>query len=190
MNLLTSLTEAINGSAAPAKAKEPTLAGFEALAERTAAELTRTCADLPAARALLAKMEGCQNTIATFSADKAEREFQAQQAKFATSAPVAIAAGDDAWTLVDWLDDYEHRRRAALSAFSKFERELAPLENRIMRQYCELAGDIVAKLEAREAAESAAFGQSWEPSWLVHKLRATFDYARNRGLKTILELTK
>ena len=189
MNILATLTEAINGTAAPAKAKEPTVAGFEALAERTAAELTRTCADLPAARALLAKMEGCQRTIAVFSANKAEREFQAQQARFATSAPVAIAPGDDAWTLLDWLDDFEHRRRAALSAFDKLSRELAPLENRIMQQYCELAGDIVAKLEATEAADCAAFGQTWEPSPLVRKLRGTFDFARNRGLATVLKLT-
>ena len=189
MNLLTSLTEAINGSAPPAKTKEPTVAGFEALAEQTAAELTKTCADLPKARELLAKMAGCQNTIATFSADKAEREYQAQQAKFAAAAPVAIAAEDNAWTLLDWLDDYEHRRRAAQAAFSKLSRELAPLEHRIMQRFCELAGDIVAKLEATEAADCAAFGQTWEPSPLVRKLRGTFDYARNRGLATVLKLT-
>lgn len=165
------------------------MAGFEALAEQTAAELTKTCADLPKARELLAKMAGCQNTIATFSADKAEREYQAQQAKFAGAAPTSIDAESDGWSLVEWLDDFEHKRRASLSAFDKLARELAPLENRIMQRYCELAGDIVAKLEATEAADCAAFGQTWEPSPLVRKLRGTFDYARNRGLATVLKLT-
>lgn len=140
-----------------------------------------------------AKMDGCTKVKARYSGDKATPAYIEHNAEISALAPGGdVDSVADAWTLEDFKQDFQSRRRAADEAFAKLSREMAPLKAKITAALLQYRDEVVAELAEQEKAAWGRFGLAHRESELLALLRSLDAYITNGGkaFSMILQATK
>ena len=193
-NIATKLVEAIDRAitpAPPAKPKSDIEIITAALVELAKADLLRLIPGpmKEAVRSEQAKGQ-CQQLIRDSGEDKVMPAFLAQQSALSEQALSGKLTADDVWDLSDFVEDFANRRRAALDAWQRIDRQQEPTRQQVVEMFLQIVGSYIKEIEETDRAAYERFGLTYPGSSLPALLRSAIPFIQNRSFALIVAAVK
>ena len=193
MNIVQTLTKALDSITAPTpKPKGSDVEVMvDALVELAKADLLRVIPGpmKEAVRSEQAKGQ-CQQLIRDSGEDTVLPAFLAQQSALSKQAANGKLSVDDVWDLSDFVEDFSNRRRAALDAWQRIDRQQEPTRQQVVEMFLQIVGSYIKEIEETDRAAYERFGLTYPGSSLPALLRSAIPFIQNRSFALIVAAVK